>query len=89
MKRHFRISLQFFADDSMPPEDGGKGNKGGTLDEVVAAYEAKLKAVEAERDLAKAEVIEHKKAISIILNGRSAPKPEAPDAAAFAKSCKF
>ena len=86
MKRHFRISLQFFADDPAPPEDGGKG---GTLDEVVAAYEAKLKAVEAERDLAKAEVIEHKKAISIILNGRSAPKPEAPDAAAFAKSCKF
>lgn len=86
MKTHFKISLQFFADDPTPPDDGDNGS---TLDEVVATYEAKLKAVEAERDLAKAEVIEHKKAISIILNGRSAPKPEAPDAAAFAKSCKF
>lgn len=89
MKRRFHISLQFFADDPAPAQDPAPADGGQTLSDVVAAYEAKLKAVQDERDLARAEVQEHKKAISLILNGRTSAPPEAPDAAAFAKSCKF
>lgn len=78
-----RIPLQFFG------EVEGEGPQPDALKELVDAYEAKLAEVTKERDLAQAQNVEYKRAINTILNGRTVPNPEAPDAATFAKSCKF
>lgn len=91
MKKYLcKIPLQFFGDDPAPsdPTPSVPPQEDDALAKVVAAYELKLSEITKERDLAQAQNVEYKKAIDSILNGR-APHPEAPDAAAFAKSCKF
>lgn len=89
MKKLFKINIQFFADSTSEPApasgnapDPTPGPEPTPLDAVIRSYEGQIAALERERDLAKAETLEHKKAIDVLLNGRKS-NPAATDSEKF------
>lgn len=85
MKKLIRLNIQFFADPDPAPDPTPTPDptpQPSPLDAVVRKYEEQIAQLERERDLAKAETLEHKKAIDILLNGRKS-NPAATDRESF------
>lgn len=85
MKKLIRLTIQFFADPDPAPDPAPTPDPAPEptpLDAVVRKYEEQIAQLKRERDIAKAETLEHKKAIDILLNGRQS-NPAATDRETF------